>query len=177
MSSTSQTVTSSADPASASDVRQPGTHLTQRKPRWWSPFRVSHGLMRPTLFMLLGAAIVMFVPHRFQNGAAITGGLSPRLSVARPPGVHFLSESASIFDSFPRDSLVQVCAHVIDIEVGEQTVMVDRKTFTIQQMDEALRIVAALETSAATPKREPARRKRLPAPPPVVDGVAIDRQP
>jgi hypothetical protein len=149
------------------------------QPARWSPSRVVQRLLAITgldaqsaIFMLLvGTAIVVFVVRGIPGTALMTEGSGLRLSTAQPPGVHFLSESRSLFDSVPPDSMVQVCAYVIDIEHGEPVVMVDRRTFTIRQMQTALRIVAVLESSSPEPAASP-RQPSLELPP-ITAGVVV----
>ena len=135
--------------------------------------------LRSAVFMLLLASgIAMFVTRGIQIPAPMAGAVGPRLSAAQSPGVHFLSETSSLFDSIPADSLVHVCAHVIDVEIGEQVIMVDRQTYTVRQLQDALKIVAGLKPSASTP--EPALSPQQPAPDPHVTGgvvVARDSRP
>ena len=148
--------------------------LTQCKQSSWPFSRIfqstAWSIARCAFFTLLGIATGLLIAHRSQSASAPAGGSRPRFPATHSVGVHFLSESCSPFNSFPPDTIVNFSVTEIDLDSDEIIVVVEDKSYPIQQLRDALKIVAVLKSSAA----ESSSQQSAAAPPATGSGLAAE---
>jgi len=173
MSLSSQVTVPSTNPT---DVQQLASGHSQHQRRWWHPARLAVRFviacirgMLAVFFMLVGAVVALLVDHKAQFGPEIVrpSGIARDIIPGQSPGVQFLAETTPLFDVLPPDVRVRVCSYCMDLDVGAQIVMVDHRTFTVQQMSDALKVITALEPPSS-------RQPPCLGPPPIIPGDEVD---